>query len=304
MKTVVITGATSFLGRNIIKHLLKRDYIIYALVRESSKDLWRLPNDERIHYIYGSLNDLDIILKYVKKADCFIHFAWDGSGYAGRASEDVQNMNVLYSQKALRIADTLGCGQFIFPGSQAEYGICHELISEATVCKPLSAYGKAKVEFSKYAADYCMNKDLCFIHLRIFSVYGPDDREGTLVDVCVRNFNLGRNVELGSCVQNWNYLYIMDFVEVISKIIENKCTQGVYNIASDDTRPLKEFVQEIYNLSNKSGGFRFGNVNSNPEGSPWLNPDITKIKEEVNWQPQYSFREGIQLIMDTRLRGD
>lgn len=304
MKSIIITGATSFLGRNVLCELVKHDYKIYAFVREDSADLWRLPKHNRIEYIYGSLDELKVVLHYVKEADYFFHFAWDGKGYEGRQSEEKQNKNIIYSMNALKLAKLLGCRQFVFSGSQAEYGCCREMITEETEANPISAYGKAKLEFSTQAMQYCMHTDMQFIHLRIFSVYGPDDRTGTLVDTCVRNFNDGKLAELGPCTQSWNFLYIKDFVSAMMCLIEKGCKTGVYNLASEDTRVLSEFVLEIYKLSNQTGEYRFGKESDNPEGSPELQPSINKIKDAIGWYPRYCFADGIKCIMKEILKGE
>ena len=78
MPVVIFTGVTSFLGRNLVKKLLESGYRVYALVREESANINKLPNEKSFIKIYGTLQNLDIIKDTVEKADIFIHFAWDG----------------------------------------------------------------------------------------------------------------------------------------------------------------------------------------------------------------------------------
>lgn len=297
MKTVVFTGATSFLGRNLIKGILNEGYKVYALVRKNSKFVDRLPKDENITLIYGALEDMTIIKHYVESADYFIHFAWDGSGNTGRANEAIQMQNVNYAMKALQIAYELGCKTFIFSGSQAEYGSKQNLIYESEKCLPLSAYGKAKLEFSRLAEQFCQKTAIKFVHLRIFSVYGWGDREGTLIDSCIRKFNFGGLVKLGACSQQWNYLYIRDFVDIVVGLMRKNCETGIYNIASNDTRELSEFVKDIYELSNKTGKYEFGNCVQNPEGSPNLIPNVEKLFTVLGEFEMTPFKIGISETM-------
>ena len=87
MKTIVMTGATSFLGRNLVKTFIKKGYEVFALVRKNSASIHLLPEEnERFHLMYGSLENLTCIEDYIKEANYFVHFAWDGSGNAGRAN--------------------------------------------------------------------------------------------------------------------------------------------------------------------------------------------------------------------------
>lgn len=297
MKTIIMTGATSFLGRNVLKGLLENGYIIYALVRDSSPYICCLPSSSNLKLIYGTLDNLDNICDYVEKAECFIHFAWDGSGYNGRADKVIQQKNIEYSMNALKTAQKAGCEKFVFSGSQAEYGIIHDEIYEDMKCRPVSEYGKAKLRFSDMAKDICSQGKMKFIHLRIFSVYGIGDRDGTLVDSCIKKFNNGEQILLGPCVQDWNYLYVKDFVYMILKILESKTVHGIYNIASKDTRIMREFVKEIYALSNKSGTYRFSESVENPEGSPYLRPNTDKIMKLIGDYRMTSFLEGIKEVM-------
>lgn len=69
---------------------------------------------------------------------------------------------------------------------------------------------KSKIGFSRWAIVEAAKRQLQFIHLRIFSVYGYGDREGTLIDSCVHKMNQGGIIHLGPCTQQWNYLYIND----------------------------------------------------------------------------------------------
>ena len=299
MNTIVMTGATSFLGRNILRGLLDKGYIVYALVRKDSPSIQFLHTSSNLKLIYGSLENLDEICNYVERAKWFIHFAWDGSGYNGRADKTIQQKNIEYSMHALEIAQKIGCEKFVFSGSQAEYGIVHDETYEDMKCSPVSEYGKAKLRFSEMAEDFCIHKKIKFIHLRIFSVYGIGDREGTLVDSCIKKFNIGEQMILGSCLQEWNYLYIIDFVHMILKILESESANGIYNIASKDTRIMREFVNEIYELSNKSGTYKFTETTENPEGSPSLHPNTDRIMKLIDGYEMTSFATGINEIMST-----
>ena len=298
MGTIVMTGATSFLGRNVLQKLLEQGNEVYALVRPQSKNLSLLPEHSKLHFIYGSMENVADIKENTARADSFLHFAWDGSGNQGRADHEMQTKNVEYSLKALELAHNLHCKKFIFSGSQAEYGKKRERITEEMECSPISEYGIAKLNFSREAEQYCKNKEIKFIHLRIFSVYGCGDRENTLVDACVKKFNFGGLMKLGPCLQKWNYLNIKDFANIVYHFLESDVSGGIYNVASEDTRILREFVKEIYELSNKSGRYEFGKEADNPEGSPELNADIQKMKNATGYQEEIDFRQGILEIME------
>ncbi|MDY3888891.1 MAG: NAD(P)-dependent oxidoreductase [Agathobacter sp.] len=302
MKRIVITGATSFLGRSVIEGLIKDGYYIYALCRPDSSSLKLLPQSENLEIIYGTLSDMDIALTsyIINEADVFIHFAWDGSGRLGRADEAVQNKNAEYAVTALEIAKKLGCTKFIFPGSQAEYGVRQDVMKETDYCEPVSAYGKAKLLFQELAERKVDLSDIALIHLRIFSIFGYGDRAGTLVDSCIDTFNSENSIELGPCNQYWNFLYIDDFVDIVRRFIEKEISSGIYNVASNDTRLLREFVDDIWKVSKKSGNYIYGTDGFNPEGTPNLQPDISRMMTELGDFTFTSFKSGISEIMQKK----
>lgn len=299
MKKVIVTGATSFLGRNVIRELSKKDYMVYAFCRKSSSMVKTLAEIENVQIVYGDLSNIkETIVAQVDSADIFVHFAWDGSGRLGRADGNVQQKNAEYAIDALRVAKQLGCSKFIFPGSQAEYGVRHDIMRETDECHPISAYGKAKLLFQDIAEEQVDLSDIELIHLRIFSIYGFGDRAGTLVDSCIDSFNSDSSIELSSCKQLWNYLYIDDFVKIIELFIQKDVPSGVYNISSDDTRALKSFVMDIWDESTKKGKCIYGNDKFNPEGTPSLCPDISKMMNIIGSFSFTSFRQGIREIMN------
>lgn len=298
MKRIVITGATSFLGRNTIEELLdKGEYEVIAFLRKNSPKKELLPQHENVKYVYGSLDEIETITKAVNWVDGFVHFGWDGSGNQGRANDEIQMKNVEYSKRALQVAEKLGCRQFVFSGSQAEYGLKNVTAYETDECHPESSYGKAKMAFSAWAHQFVSDKRIQFIHLRIFSVYGYGDREGTLVDACIDKFNQGETMHLGPCQQNWNYLYIKDFSKILKAVLDKELETGIYNVASRDTRKLVEFVDYIYSISNRTGDYKLGEKAVNPEKSPALMPSIDKILNSIGDISFTPFEEGVRNIM-------
>ena len=111
-------------------------------------------------------------------------------------------------------------------------------MAEDTPCHPVSEYGKAKVDFCEKAKILCKQKNMEYIHTRIYSVYGPGDHPWSLVQSCLRAFCEGGSMKLGECTQNWNFLYIDDAAAALVSLL-TEAPAGVYNIGSSDTRPLR-----------------------------------------------------------------
>lgn len=304
---VVVTGATSFIGAVTVRQLLQQGDRVCAVVRPGSAHLSHLqssiPADAAGRLDIASL-DLDQIaeLKAIGHADAWIHIGWDGAGSENRMKQNVQQQNVEYSLEAVRTAAALGCRRFLFTGSQAEYGVHHTKITEETVCRPVSEYGKAKADFANRGKALCKSLKMEYIHTRIFSVYGPGDHPWSLVNTCLKTWMQGGHMELGECTQSWNFLYIEDAAAALLALLSSGKT-GFYNLAGEDTRILREFIEEMYELCGRNGSYTYGTRSPNAEGPAFLTPDISRLKADTGWDPHTSFTEGIYETMHSLREG-
>ena len=308
---VVVTGATSFLGRALVDRLLKEKNQVYAVVRPGSKNMGSLGAERqgliRIERNLEELHELDQVI--LKPCQAFYHFGWDGSGSENRMKPEVQQKNVEDSLKALEGARRLGCKRFLFSGSQAEYGIHKEAMTEETECRPVSEYGRAKLEFFKRAAEQTENwrktgvSEMEYIHSRIFSVYGPGDHPWSLVESCLKAFGRGEYISLGECTQIWNFLYLDDCIRALILLMEQEkeSVSGIYNVAGPEgeNRPLREYIRTMYEVLGFHGSYSYGRRAPNAEGPANLIPDIKKLERTTGWQPLVSFREGIRRTYKT-----
>lgn len=306
MKKVVITGATSFLGAATVEKFLCDGYEVYAIVRRNSHNIYRLEKFKNIKIVELNLDEIEYLTGFLDNADVFLHFAWDTSSANGRNDPVTQENNYKNAMSAVKVAEKLGCKLFVFPGSQAEYGKHFDMTSEDSVCTPVSEYGKAKLRFGTDANNMLKNSNMHFLHLRIYSVFGENDRPGTLIESCMNTFQNGGCIELGECSHLWNYLYIDDFANILSKFVRRHFEigdlQNLYNIGGCETKPLKEFIIDLYNKSRKKGGYKFGVRPENAEGSPWLYPNLSKLKQIINLESLITFEDGVEKMLTNKFK--
>jgi nucleoside-diphosphate-sugar epimerase len=290
---IIVTGASSFLGRAVVEKLKEHGH--------------------RVTAFRHSFNEAPPV-EVPAAADVWVHFAWAGAGSAGRSDPDIQKYNLDMSLDAVAKAIESGCRKFVFAGSQAEYGHAQDggPKKEDGPVAPVSEYGAAKELFSHMAetmidgynrSEQCM-RPMRYVHMRLFSVYGPGDHSSSLVSSLIRSLREGEGVDLGPCTQQWNYLYIDDAADAVAILCE-KFTGGIYNVGSRDTRPLKDYVRELAeivsetmsgNAADASRFLRFGVRPDNAEGPADLSPDITKLSL-MGFEPKVCFAEGIRRMI-------
>lgn len=302
MKCILITGATSFIGLNLLNYLLN-DYKIIAVVRPNSQKLENLPVNVNLSVAELNLEEYDKLpLIITENIYGFIHLAWNGTRGADRENIEMQKLNYKFSISALHSAVKLNANIFMSAGSQAEYGLQNNIITEYTVPKPVTAYGKSKLKFYKYSMEFCKNNNIKFVEPRFFSLYGAGDYKGTLIMSILDKMLKNEPCDLTDCMQKWNFLNIKDAVTGMKLLLEGEQVKsGAYNFASNDTRELKSFLLEMKNITNSKSILNFGAIPHNDSGKYGINPDIRKLLN-TGWQPKISFEDGIREIIKSKVK--
>ena len=370
---ILISGVSSFLGIYTAKELLSQGHQVYGIVRKESKNREKLESlrglqlisvDMKAFSSYAEEGELALAEGIRKQEDSFsreaafsrdgfalaslvpndldaiIHFAWDGVGSKGRENPEIQEQNLLMSKGFYQWGLQTGVKYFLFAGSQAEYGRGTRENPE-----PVSAYGKAKLSFSRYGLsggraieDSAFPKQcfrsfddteeteqekakeaeqkaeqkteqknpMKFLDLRIFSVYGVGDHETTLVHTLVQAVLADRSMDLSPCSQMWNFMEARDLARAIVFLLEGSFGSGTYDLCSQDSRPLKDYVLEIESLgkaflekkegktlSTSSSLLRFGERASNAEGPVDLKPSVKDLYDR-GFLEKISFQQGIE----------
>lgn len=306
-KTIVMTGATGFIGRHVARLLLDEGAKVYALVRAESRQKAWLPVHERFHLLEGAMEDIETVVEPLGQADAFFHFAWGGVNRAEIDDPAVQAANVAGSLACVRAAHRLGCSIFMDAGSRVEYGITPDgVMEESMECHPVNAYGQAKLEFFRQAAPLCAEWGMTCYHLRFFSVYGTGDHPWSIISTLVRELPRGNRVQLSACRHRWNFMDIADAARAVVELYRySDAHRGeihTVNVASTDTRILREFVEEIHSLCGGSGELAYGTFEQAKEGALSICPQTEVLCRLTggSWQEALCFADGIRRMLATK----
>ena len=294
MKRILLTGATSFIGQVLCRNLRDSGHSIYALIRPSSLGVNLFRGEPGIKTVLGGMDTLKASLRGIEGIDTVIHLAWGGIGSKGRADAKIQALNYAHSMELISLGADLGCNLFLGAGSQAEYGHAPEIISEETPCHPETEYGKAKLKFTEDSFAVCQNLGIRWRMPRIFSVYGPQDHSWALIPSLLRALANNETIQLTDCCQDWNFLYVEDAAKALEILADTEWEDGIYNIASSVSAPLKNFIMKVCACFPNSPTPQFGALPHGPKGSLSLRPAIDKITKNTSWRESTGFEEGIK----------
>lgn len=293
-----ITGASSFIGVELCRCLAGNGHQVIAMSRRENEQLNDIANNGYLQVFYADMQNL-MERAIDVKADVFIHLAWAGALLGQRDNQELQEGNISFSLECVKLSKRMGCQLYVDAGSQAEYGIVPGVITEDTPCHPVSAYGMSKLQMYRETCEMTQRIDMKYIHLRILSVYGENDHPNTLIISSLKKMKANEPIEMRSGGQKWNYVYVKDAARQIAELsihaVNDNCfRQEVYNIASNDTRKLQDFIIAMKGIMGSESELSFGGYN--PEKDVNLNPDTKKTSCIIIPLTEWQFEERMRLM--------
>lgn len=229
MRTMIVTGAGGFVGREIIREFCGR-YSIVAMARSRQSEI----NRSDIRYVYGDLLELDAhsVLDTLPagRSDLFVHAAGQAHiARTGDATALFERNNVQAVEAALRLAVTANVGKFV-------------LISSSVVYNDNSgdAYERSKREAEARVIRVCRENGIPYVIVRPVMVYGEREPSGYLASL-IRRIESGL-VLLPNCGRKAKPLiYIRNLGAFVRQAIDLEAGEGAVLLARDrDCWPLRE----------------------------------------------------------------
>jgi nucleoside-diphosphate-sugar epimerase len=286
-----VTGASGFIGSNLIKLLNRKGYTPYALLRETSR-LDLLENADYVP-VYGDVTSDDVIALLPENVNTIVHCAGATKALneCDYYNENAQGtLNILNSAKE-RLP---GLRRVILLSSQAAAGPCQlgQCKSESDGCNPINQYGISKARMEQTIAERFPHMPLVIV--RPPSVYGPGDRESLKLFKMVK---LGLVPSVNRNRLTMSFVYIDDLLEGIFRLAAAPVVpDSLYNITSQDEVAITDFYKSVSKHMNKryltlnvpkpliSAMARISlGVGRLTGNLPIFNPDKVKEMKELRW---------------------
>ena len=292
----LVTGASGHLGSFLTERLVATGADVTALVRPQS-DLWRLRDvSDRIKTIKADLIDAKKEISNTA-VDVVFHLAWQGVTTSSK-NDAAQSRNVEAGLKFFEIVRSSGCRTWVGIGSQAEYGVPNTVLTEDTPARPVTAYGKSKLELGERLKELCEASGIRYVWLRLLATYGPKDDERHLLPSVIRELLNGQRPQLTAGEQQWDYLYVEDAAEAIYQTAIKADVDGVFNLGSGETHSIRAIVERVRDLINPRLSLGFGELPYAPDQQMHLAANIDKLVDATGWRPLVGIEEGLQRTVD------
>lgn len=296
-KNVLVTGAYGFIGSHLIKKLMKDNASIAVIVREHSNP-WRvqeyLPHLKKYEANIQSRTDICRII-HDFQPDYIFHLAAYGTDPNNRNDLLAFETNILGTMNILFAAKDTNCQKIICLGSSSEYGDKQELIHEKMLLEPIDIYGSTKAAATIISHQLAQEYKLPIITLRAFNIFGEAEDSHKLFSHIIGKVLRGEPVKLTTCDQYRDYSYVGNIVDglLLAATYEGN-NNMILNIASGTARPLRNFVDLIYQYLDTEQVPLYGAIPKREHERNAPIPDITKIQEVLNWTPAVSVEEGLK----------
>jgi nucleoside-diphosphate-sugar epimerase len=296
MKTILITGATGFLGSHIAEELVKQGFQVIALKRSTS-NLWRCNDfNDQIHWITSdNINDVEQEIINCKPT-ILIHAAWDGVKASDRNNWIKQETNLSFLVSLLEIAKKTKILKIIALGSQAEYGSFEGSIDEDYPCNPNSAYGANKVCASILLKSFAEQNKIDWYWIRLFSVFGPREEKNWLIPATINNLLKKKVMALTHCEQQYDYLFTKDFAAGILSVVKSSTNiSGIYNMTSGESMKIKDILSFLENrIAPQQRLLQIGALPYRPDQVMHMQGNSDRFFQSFNFRSTYSVNEGLE----------
>lgn len=291
---IFLTGGTGFIGRYVVQELATADNTLLLLLLES-EDTPGLPKNAKVNTLCGDLSRLESIRSEIKRfsPETTVHLAWESLPNYD-VSTSIRNLN--YGLDLLTLLAETGCKTFVSTGSCWEYGQQSGKLNEDAPLKPYNAFTAAKNALHWLGEQIAQEHGMRFIWTRLFYVYGPGQRETSLIPSAINSLRRGVMPEIKTPQARNDFIYVEDVARALATIARKAQKGGVYNIGSGTATSVRQIVEMLCDKFNFTGKYdTLSSVASSPDIGFWA--DISRIRNDFGWKPQISISEGIEKVI-------
>ena len=299
-KRILITGAAGFLGSHLCDRFIKEGYNVVGMDNLITGDLRNIEHLFKLEQFEFYHHDVSKFIHVPGHIDCILHFASPASPI-DYLKIPIQTLKVgsLGTHNCLGLAKSKGARMLIAStseiyGDPAVHPQTEEYWGNVNPIGPRGVYDEAKRFQEAITMAYHTFHGLETRIVRIFNTYGPRMRlnDGRALPAFIGQALRGEDLTLfGDGSQTRSFCYVDDLIEGIYRLLLSDYAYPV-NIGNPNEISLKDFAEEVLKLTGSSVKIAYKPL---PVDDPkQRQPDITKAKEILGWEPKVDRAEGLK----------
>ena len=303
MKRAIVTGATGFIGKWLVKELSKSGYDVTAVVR----NLQKVPSEwkDKIEVVECNIENYPNMPGDSFRCNdynLFFHLAWEGGTGFNRANYAMQLKNVYAACEALKLSKRLGCQRFVNAGSIMEYEALQYIQQDGAVPTAGYIYSTAKLTADFMLKSLAAQEDIEYINVIISNVYGVGETSARFLNQLLRKMIANQRIALTSGEQLYDFIYVTDAVKGMICAAQKGKKNFAYYIGNHTPHPLKTYILQIKEILDSNAELVFGEVPFNGVMLSYKEFDTSKLYD-LGYNIEIPFQEGV-LMTTEWIRGE
>jgi len=292
VKKAILTGATGFVGKWLIKILLEADVDVTVIVRDKNK--LDMNFVDKIHIYECEYYNYDTLEISASKYDVFYHLAWDGVASKDKDKLDIQKRNIDMSVNALLLAKRLECKKMIAAGTVAEYAYCERIMDFSQKQTPNDIYGAMKVSVYNILNVLSRKIGVNFIWTVLPSTFGEGRNNDNIITYTITKLLKNEKPLYGDLEQLWDFLYVREVARALWLIGDRGNGDKIYGIGSGQYRQLKDYIFTIRDIINPDMELGIGELPQMSHKAYSSCVGIYDLMKDTNFQVEIGFEQGIR----------
>ncbi|WP_284139061.1 NAD-dependent 4,6-dehydratase LegB [Virgibacillus sp. LDC-1] len=305
MKNILVTGADGFIGSHLTEELVKKGHKVKAFAYYNSFNTWgwldTLPKEimKEVEVFTGDVRDPNGVKEAMKGMDEVHHLAaLIAIPFSYHSPDTYVDTNIKGTLNVLQAARDLETSRLLVTSTSEVYGTAQYVpIDEKHPYQGQSPYSATKIGADRLAESFYRSFNLPITIVRPFNTYGPRQSARAVIPTIITQLLAGKEeIELGALSPTRDFNYVKDTVNGFIEIANTDKTIGEeINIATQQEISIGQLAEELIKQINPNAKISCDEARLRPENSEVnrLLGANEKIKRITNWQPNYTFEEGL-----------
>ena len=306
---VLITGISGFVGQHLANHLLTTyndDNIelhgtVYTSGLEQAAITCHSVDLREPEQVRQLMQDVQPTHVYHLAAQAFVPRSFSDPW------ETLENNIRSQLNVILAMADMETPPRMLAVSSAEIYGVVSPdqiPMKEDLPPQPTSPYSVSKVSQDMLALQYYLSHDLPIMRARPFNHFGPGQNERFVAPAFalqVARIEAGLQppvIEVGDLSAKRDFTDVRDIVAAYRQIAEQGKPGTVYNVASGKAHSIQALLDTLLSFVDMEIEVRVDESRLRPVDIPILLGDASRLKEQTDWTPQYSFEQSLRDVFD------
>jgi nucleoside-diphosphate-sugar epimerase len=306
-KTFLVTGGTGFIGSNICKLLVKKNYNVKVFDNNFRGNVSKIKEIKtKLKFIKGDIRNKELLNKSLKNTDAVIHLAYvNGTKHFYSKPVLILDIAIKGMINVIEACIKNKVKELYLASSSEVYQTPIKIPTDETeslkipdIFNPRYSYGGGKILTELMGVHYGKQYFKKLIIFRPHNVYGKNMGNEHVIPEFINRFKSlrGKSFKIqGSGNETRSFIYIEDFVQAFDLILTKGKHLNIYNIGTSEKIKIKDLAFKLAKIYKKKVLLKKTALAKG--GTKIRLPDITKIKS-LGFKKKFSLDKGLKETLD------